>query len=712
MSLNLSIFNRFSPEDWQSKVRLYGTDSISTFAFVFSELWQLAPDHLPPLLVVATDEIAKKLEADLLVFKTDCQIYRYTCYDVSPFSGLYPNKTRTAENLRFLAHAMQPGPRDIFIASLPSLAQKTLPVGSLVAHTLSLKNGDELPPDFFEQLTASRYQSVDLVEDVGTFANKGGIVDIFSPYYSDPIRLELFGDQIESIRFFNAETQLTTSHTNTCVLIPAGSFLYDQSTIETTLSRLRTETEKREVPQELIKSVTAQLARLTHFQEIDFYLPFLHENLNLPIDFFTTMPRMWQLNSISCSASLDKYLQEEQSLYQLSAHEIVTANFNALFSSADVVLAGLPQKAISLDLVELEGDDSSSLRLKSSSILPLKKLFEESIGFKENKFQDWVAARREEGLRVFFFINTATKSKRLIHLFADHNISFSESESTENLPHLIDEQNSDKTLLHIIHQDLSEPLYLEEDRLLFLNETFFFGKKASKQSKQAGSLKQRVDQLHFSDLQPGDKVVHVSHGVAIFDGLKELNINGVTSELIQLSYKDNDKLYLPIFRIHQIQKYTGGNFLDRLGTKTWEKNKIKVKNALRDVASELLRLYAQRAQAIKLPFSASNEEYYKFEDAFPYDETEDQLSVIENVISDMTSEKPMDRLVCGDVGFGKTEVAIRAAFKAVQDKRQVAVLVPTTILAFQHYDSFVKRFKNFNYKIASLSRCTSNKDAR
>ncbi len=713
MSLNLSVFHRLAVNDWQSKIRLYGSDSISAFAFLVSDLLQKTPDSTPALVILPNDELAKKLEGDLLIFKSDLQPFRFSSYDVSPFSGLYPNKARTAENMRFLAHAMQPGLNDIFITSLPSLSQKTLPVSVLDKNTITISNGTELSSSFFEDLSTARYQAVDLVEDVGTYANKGGIIDIFSPYYLEPIRIELFGDTVESIRFFDAETQLTTSHTNSCLLIPAGSFLYDESKLEKTLSNIHKAAEARDIPSELLKSFTSQLARMAHFHEIDFFLPYQHDKLSSVLDFFTTKPRAWQLNTINSAGNLDAYLKEESILFQSSKKEVLSADFNDLFFTADETLGMVPTVSLSLDLVELGDDDSSaSLRLKTSSVLPLKKLFEESIGFKEKKFQNWISSRREEGLKIFFFINTETKSKRISHLFVDHDLSFQETDSASEFSHLIKAQHTNQKLVHIVHQDLSEPLYLEEERLLFLNETFFFGKKASKQIKQAGSLKQRVDQLHFSDLKPGDKVVHVSHGVAIFDGLKELTLNGVTNELIQLSYKDNDKLYLPIFRIHQIQKYTGGNFLDRLGTKTWEKNKIKVKNALRDVASELLRLYAQRAQAIKLPFSKTNEEYYKFEDAFPYDETEDQLTVIENVMSDMTSEKPMDRLVCGDVGFGKTEIAIRAAFKAVQDNRQVAVLVPTTILAFQHFDSFVKRFRSFNYKIASLSRFTSNKDSK
>jgi transcription-repair coupling factor (superfamily II helicase) len=712
MSLDLSILGRLAESDWENKIHFYGSDSLSVFAFVYSQIHYKAPDTSPALLIVPTDEIAKKLHDDLLVFRSDLHIYRYSCYDVSPFSGLYPNKARSAENMRFLAHAIQPNRQDVFVTSLAALAQKVLPLASVTSNTLQIKNGDELPADFFETLERLRYQSVDLVEDLGTFANKGGIVDIYSPYYTEPIRLELFGDQIESIRFFNPETQLTSSHTNTCLLIPAGGFIYDESTIEKTLHRLHTDAEKRKLNSDALKNITSQMARLSHFHEIDFFLPYLHDNLTSVLSFFSMPPRAWILNSIASAASLDSYLEEEKSLSQ-SAEDIVSASYDSLYFAADQVLSKLPLKQIVFDLVEMDDTDkSAALRLKNTPVLALKKSFEQSIGYKETKFQDWIRARKEEGLKIFFFINTSTKSKRVTHLFTDTNIEFTESESADSLHHLIEEQQVDANRIHIVHRDLSESMYLEEDGLLFLNETFFFGKKASRQTKNSGGLKQRVDQLHFSDLKPGDKVVHVSHGVAIFDGLKELNLNGVASELIQLSYKDNDKLYLPIFRIHQIQKYTGGNFIDKLGTKTWEKNKIKVKNALRDVASELLRLYAQRAQAIKLPFSAINEEYYRFEDAFQYDETEDQLTAIESVVSDMTSEKPMDRLVCGDVGFGKTEVAIRAAFKAVQDKRQVAVLVPTTILAFQHYDSFVKRFKSFNYTIRSLSRFTSNKAAK
>jgi transcription-repair coupling factor (superfamily II helicase) len=221
--------------------------------------------------------------------------------------------------------------------------------------------------------------------------------------------------------------------------------------------------------------------------------------------------------------------------------------------------------------------------------------------------------------------------------------------------------------------------------------------------------------LSFGDLNPGDPIVHVLHGIGIYEGLKVMQINGIDAEFIALSYKDGDKLYLPIYRINQIQKYSGPageKLIDKLGGTQWNKVKARVRNALRDVADDLLRLYAKRAQVHREPFPSNDAEFTQFEASFPYDETDDQLKSINDIINDMTSDKPMDRLVCGDVGFGKTEVAMRAAFKAIEGRKQVAVLAPTTVLSFQHLETFTKRFKGWPVVIRALNRFVPTAEAR
>ncbi|MCC6276697.1 MAG: transcription-repair coupling factor, partial [Oligoflexia bacterium] len=252
--------------------------------------------------------------------------------------------------------------------------------------------------------------------------------------------------------------------------------------------------------------------------------------------------------------------------------------------------------------------------------------------------------------------------------------------------------------------------------LVILRDEDIFGDRTHTEIRAPKKLKEtRIQQQAFADLQPGDLVVHLLHGVGIYDGLKKITLQGLENEFIQLRYKDGDKLYLPVYRAAQIQKYTGLGgqaLLDKLGTQSWQKAKIKVKNALKDLASELLSLYSKRAASQGFAFSTPDQSFREFESTFPYDETPDQEKAIEDVIDDMVKPRPMDRLVCGDVGFGKTEVAVRAAYKAAQDGKQTAVLVPTTVLAFQHSQTFTKRFSETGVRVEMISRFVSPKNTK
>ena len=233
-------------------------------------------------------------------------------------------------------------------------------------------------------------------------------------------------------------------------------------------------------------------------------------------------------------------------------------------------------------------------------------------------------------------------------------------------------------------------------------------------AKMKADLEARAHALTFGDLKPGDFIVHKLHGIGVYEGLKVMPIQGIDAEFLQLKYKDNDRLYLPVYRIAQIQKYSGPagtHLIDKLGGPGWEKVKTKVRSHLRDVAAELLDIYSKRAMAKRPAYPAPNDDYFSFEAAFPYQETADQQRAIEDILADLQRDRPMDRLVCGDVGFGKTEVAMRAAFKVVQEGRQVAVIAPTTVLTFQHLETFKKRFGKWPFEIRALNRFVPTKDA-
>ena len=273
---------------------------------------------------------------------------------------------------------------------------------------------------------------------------------------------------------------------------------------------------------------------------------------------------------------------------------------------------------------------------------------------------------RGGGFTVLVATGTQAQSQRLLAFFEKSQLTAQMiKESDHEIAAWVAEQRENVNLIHIIPRALNESLRLTDEQIIFLRDEDFFGKKQNRRReyKQTGTLQERTNTLAFADLKPGDSIVHVQHGIGTYEGLKVMQIGGVDAEFITLSYKDNDKLYLPIYRIGQITKYSGPkgeHLMDKLGGTGWAKTKIRVRGHLRELAAELLQLYAKRSQVHRPPFPSNDDDFSKFEGSFPYDETNDQLRAVDDIVKDMTSDKPMDRLVCGDRRFGKTEVAMRA----------------------------------------------------
>ncbi|MBC7370262.1 MAG: transcription-repair coupling factor, partial [Bdellovibrionaceae bacterium] len=324
---------------------------------------------------------------------------------------------------------------------------------------------------------------------------------------------------------------------------------------------------------------------------------------------------------------------------------------------------------------------------------------------------------KEDGYKVFVGIKNQTQMDRLAHFIDRLDFKPLKVDAQEYLwDTWTQDQTSSQNIIHIIPRYLPESLRLEEEHIIFLREVDFFGKKQrAAETSGAEDFQKKAKRLSFGDLKPGDLVVHVKHGVGQYEGLKLMPIGGIDSEFIQVGYKDKDKLYLPVYRVGQLQKYSGASqttVLDKLGGVGWEKTKSKVKHQLRDIAHDLLALYAKRLELYRPPFVFNDGEYAQFESGFPYEETNDQLRAIRDITKDLTGDKPMDRLICGDVGFGKTEVAMRAAFFAIQNQKQVVVLAPTTVLTFQHLETFKKRFEGWPVTVRALNRFVSASDAK
>lgn len=704
-------------ESKRRKISISGTGESTTLAALLSGNSTLL-SHSAHLIVVPDVAAAEDLITDLLFFSPNTKSFVLPSFDVSPYSGLYPNVRTIAGRMRWYHKAKTAGPNDIFIAPVEALIQKCIPPKILAESYLPLKPGLEISNRFSDQLVSWGYYPVSLVEDTGSFAVRGGTIDIFSPSYDKPIRLELFGNTIDSLRFFEPKTQRTLESISFAEIIPTREIIFSESSTMSAAKKFREACDDRGLPRSKYDAILKLIARDQPFNGIDFLLPYYYENLSLPIDHLPKDSFFWVVDPIEVQSVFDETLARIKSESQASSKDIICPNYKELYFCDP-----LSQYASQLTNIELariaitknfeSPDEIANFEYSSQSFTPPKKFNEDKniSSSLQNLLSDW----RARGYHIFFSAVGDFKIKRLLGHFSETNFKIQKvDDGQSDWRRWAIEQEADSSLIHLVSRDISRSFHFPDEKILILSDSIFSGFRKHRSTEQGFSENfEKFNTLSFADLKTGDFIVHVEHGIGYFDGLQKLSINGIDSEFIALKYKDNDKLYLPVYRINQIQKYSGpasDHLVDKLGSGNWAANKVKVQSKLRDVASELLELYAARDKIHRIPYSAPNNEYFKFENEFPYEETPDQIKAVNDILNDYQKDRPMDRLICGDVGFGKTEVAMRAAFKVLQEKRTVVVLAPTTVLTFQHYENFKKRFIHWPTEIRLLNRFVSKSE--
>lgn len=730
----------------ETNIEISGFDSPEVLALVLTQ----TEDSDSAVLVFATEAEAQAFARAVQFFSSEHVCLHLPAFDVSPYSGLYPNPRLVAERVGWSQRASQKSIRTFFTATVASLSQRTIPQHDLRGSTLKLRKGQEIPQTLSEDLTRLGYNSSPLVEDLGGFAIRGSVIDIFSPAHDRPLRLDLFGDTIESIRFFDPTSQRSEGEALEAVILPAKEFVLSDEARERAASGFRRDTEQRQATIEALSAAGDQplshtvdaserdlilhsLAQGHLFPGIDFLIGLFHSVVATPFDHINPELAVWMINPIETARAADTLAEESKREYAQSLGATIAPAPESLFVPLEAwsfahVQATVTVSKLALDAVNTAHDEAgaddesaaSALRLGVTELrfpppTPQSPAGAEALV----RLQTW----RRNGDVVIVAAGTSAQAQRLQAAFEKGGLHTEFlGDADFDWAAVRERQAGDPALVSIAPRVLDASFRIGDEQLVFLRDEDFFGRKIKRREGKAGdgnaAYKDVAAALAFSDLAPGDKIVHVQHGIGVYEGLKRMSVNGVEAEFLALSYKDSDKLYLPIYRIAQIQKYSGPGgeaLIDKLGGTGWAKTKIKVRSQLRELAGELLRLYALRAQAIRPPFpndEKAESEFDQFEATFPYDETDDQLKAIEALLRDMGEEKPMDRLVCGDVGFGKTEVAMRAAFKCVQGRKQIAVLAPTTVLSFQHLETFTKRFKGWPVVIRALNRFVPPADQR
>lgn len=696
-----------------SKVELVGSTNPTWLAWL---LLQNSPSR-PRLVITYNHKACLQLQADLLALEPRTQTIIFEPFDESPYSGLYPNKSTLQSRTHFLWQALHAKNNFIFISSIEALLQKTIPLDIFNGFEIKIKKSDELDLDTLaSQLVQSGYEFSPLVEDGGAFSRRGGIFDIFTPTQILPVRIEFFGDQVESIRLFNPETQRSEQELDEVTIVPAREILFTDETLGLGRSQIKKFCDENKIQKEARDLLLEPLKQRIYSHGIDYWLPYFYEKPSAALDAFKIPPQVYWLDILEVTRAADGLHETFKEKYNSQIkNKMAAPNPALLYEGFDSLKKRM--ETYSVEIKKIHIDDSKTLEDRvisfkafdasdlSTVVRAAREAKKDFILPTVEKIKEW----RNLDFRVFIWSGSLTQAQRIKYLLETHGLlaDLPEGEASD-WAEWFKAQEGNKALVHIIPRVLSESGRFVDEKIAFVRDEDIFGSRTHREHRRTkGTLEQRLNTLSFGDLSPNDHVVHTLHGVGVYEGLKKIAVQGVENEFIQLKYRDNDRLYLPVYRISQIQKYSGpgGNpLVDKLGSTSWLKAKVKVRNGLKDLAGELLDLYAKRNSLKGFSFSPPDDDFREFEGTFPYDETPDQAKAIDDVLDDMQKERPMDRLVCGDVGFGKTEVAIRAAFKAVQDKKQVAVLVPTTVLAFQHFQNFKKRFADSAISVAMVSR--------
>ncbi|RYL88186.1 transcription-repair coupling factor [Sporolactobacillus sp. THM7-4] len=563
-----------------------------------------------------------------------------------------------------------------------------------------------------QRLISIGYEREAMVTGPGQFSLRGGIVDIFPLTEQHPVRIELFDDEIDSVRFFDSESQRSlTKVTDDLVIGPARELLLYQEeftraedglrkALAGTLSKVGIKEVKTLLSEKIGRDIEALQERQT-FQEMAKYSALFYEKLTTIADYLPDRSLII-LDEISRIQEMTEQLDREEAEWQVAMMkkgEMVSDVPLTLEWARVVEHIHQPLLLLSLFLrYHGEFQPQNVINMTCRSM----QNFHGQINLLKSEVERWIKA----DFAVVFLAADKERAKRLSQVLADYGIQ-TERVEPQTLP------------LHGVSQittgGLDSGFELPLKKIAVITEKEVFTKKAAKTPRRGGKKLSNAERLkNYNELKTGDYVVHVDHGIGRYVGIETLEVNGTHKDYLQIVYKGNDKLYVPVEHIDQVQKYVGSEGKEpkiySLGGSEWKKVKNKARSSIQDIADDLIKLYAEREASKGHAFVKDGPAQREFEAAFPYQETADQLQAIEEIKKDMESEKPMDRLLCGDVGYGKTEVALRAAFKAIADGKQVAFLVPTTILAQQHYETTRERFENFPVSIGLLSRFRSRKE--
>ncbi len=672
----------------------------------------------PCCCIVPDEDMIALVEEDLKLF-TDLPVFTYPGYEIPPYTPLSPDPLTTAARLSTLYGIGETESSFILVVSAEALMRRTLPAKVLSNNAELLITGEECDRDeLLRHLTGCGYEQVALVQSAGEYSIRGGILDIFPPSFlvqgslhTSPLRLDFFGDTVESLRGFNPMTQRSTSELEEAILLPASDICYppiDSSQLLKISAAFRQHAQELSWDSEESKKLRDQTSQGQRFAGMEFFLPLFY-------------PGKMEVGTVLKFLPSDTCLIHYSSEMEQQAVELVQERINNNYEEAVTLhTPALPPEQLFLLPEEMEKGMASFARIHCSRVTDSQQLHplsatnhqilkqEITLQRKERglipPLSDQIRAWQEQGDQILLCCRSQRQTQTLAELIEKHQHRVELLTAPLDLAALPKTGHSDT--LFLCAQPLSAGFSLNSLGIHILSESELFGEMRLGNKK--GRKEKRGEPVRFAELHHEDVVVHRDHGLGRYLGISTLELLGVVNDYMLIEYRDGDKLYLPVDRLNLITRYEGLSDrkprIDKLGSQAWRSTTAKVKEEVWKVAQELLEIYARRELREGRRFSSPGELFHELEESFPYDETSGQDKAITEVIDDLTSDQPMDRLICGDVGYGKTEVAVRGAFKVVEDGLQVAILVPTTVLAEQHAKTFRERMQGFPVTVECINR--------
>jgi transcription-repair coupling factor (superfamily II helicase) len=634
----------------------------------------------PTVVIVGDTESAEYLVDDLFSMLGEGAALLFPAWEVRPYDQISPDSDVTGQRISAM-HALRQAQSVIVVTTVRAMMQRTLPPALFDLTTIEIKVGEEIP---FEDLIARAnrlgFDRTDMVQMPGQFSVRGGIVDIFPHTLSRPCRIEFFGDEIDSMRLFDIYTQRSTEHIPVLTMLPNKEVVDEPSARNMAAVKVKEAAAAQGLKAGELES---QISQGGVFDGCERYLPFFHPEAGSLLSFIPDSALICFCEPSGINQEAMTFLEEYEEAYisRTAADDVVPKPLDAIedWSSLQQQMLTFNQ----LFLIRSSGDSDDWININASNT----GTFHGAMDVLKSRMKDW----RSEQSSIFAVCDNEGQADRLTEILG-------EAAEGVSIP------------IGTLHAGFILP----DLPLVVMTDSEIFSRYRRRRRRQ--SFKEGVVIEDFMNLKDRDYVVHIDHGIGRYIGLQRIDVDNRTRDCLTIVYAEEDRLYIPIEQLHRVQKYIGSDgeipTLSRLGSKAWELAKTRTRKAVQDIAEDLIKLYAARQANPGFAFSKDTPWQREMEESFIFDETPDQLTATADVKVDMEKTMPMDRLICGDVGYGKTEVAIRAAFKAVMDGKQVAILVPTTILAQQHITTFTERLADYPVTVRMLSRFVSPKEQK